>query len=103
MNTFKKIGLEECRLGIPLLFCRDVINGHRTVAPRPIGQASSWSPQDIHEVANVAALEAYADGIRLVFTPMLDIARDPRWGRIAEGYGEDPFLCGTLATAAISG
>src|SRR4051794_17887034 len=103
INTLQKIAVEESRLGIPLLFCRDVIHGHRTVAPIPIGQASSWSPEDIHEAANVAALEAYSDGIRLVFTPMLDIARDPRWGRIAEGYGEDPFLCGSLATAAITG
>ncbi|HEY3782388.1 MAG TPA: glycoside hydrolase family 3 N-terminal domain-containing protein [Fimbriimonadaceae bacterium] len=103
INRLQKISKEESRLGIPLLVGRDVIHGHRTVAPIPLGQASSWSPELVHNAARVASQEAYADGVRWVYTPMLDIARDGRWGRIAESYGEDPHLASVLARASIEG
>lgn len=103
INELQRLAVEESRLGIPLLIARDVIHGHRTVAPIPLGQSASWSPEHIRRAAEIAAEEAYSDGIRWVFTPMLDIARDGRWGRIAEGFGEDPYLCGTLARAAVQG
>jgi beta-glucosidase len=103
LNGVQKMAVEQSRLGIPILFARDVIHGHRTVFPIPLGQAASWSPDLIEKAAEVAAREATADGLRWTFTPMLDIARDPRWGRIAEGFGEDPFLCSRLAEAAVRG
>ncbi|WP_424952883.1 glycoside hydrolase family 3 N-terminal domain-containing protein [Deinococcus sp.] len=103
LNALQRIAVEESRLGIPLLFARDVIHGHRTVAPIPLGQAASWSPDLVRACAAIAAQEARADGISWVFTPMLDIARDPRWGRVAEGFGEDPYLVARLATAAVQG
>src|SRR5690348_779794 len=85
INKFQHVAVNESRLGIPLLIARDVIHGHRTVAPIPLGQACSWSYEDVRKCAETAATEAYADGIRWSFAPMLDIARDPRWGRVAEG------------------
>jgi len=103
VNEMQRVAVEESRLGIPLLVARDVIHGHRTVAPIPLGQAASWWPEGVKDAAEVAGLEAYADGIRWVFTPMLDIARDPRWGRVAEGFGEDPYLAGIMASAAVLG
>lgn len=103
INALQKAAVEKSRLKIPLLFARDVIHGHRTVAPIPLGQAASWSPEHVEAAASVAASEASADGIRWVFTPMLDIARDARWGRVAEGYGEDAFLASKLAEASIAG
>ena len=103
INELQRLAVEESRLGIPLLIARDVIHGHRTVAPIPLGQSASWSPEHIRACAESAAMEAYADGIRWVFTPMLDVARDARWGRIAEGMGEDPYLCSVLAKAAVEG
>lgn len=103
INELQRLAVEGSRLGIPLLIARDVIHGHRTVAPIPLGQSASWSPEHIQACAEAAAMEAYADGIRWVFTPMLDVARDARWGRIAEGMGEDPYLCGVLAKAAVKG
>ncbi len=103
INEIQKIAVTESRLGIPLLFGRDVIHGYRTVAPIPLGMAAAWSPELIEAANTIAAMEARADGIHWGFSPMLDIARDPRWGRVAEGFGEDPFLVGKLAAAAVRG
>ena len=103
INELQKVATEGSRLGIPLLVGRDVIHGHRTVAPIPLGQACSWSLEDVENCATIASQEAQADGIRWMYTPMLDIARDPRWGRVAEGYGEDPFLAAKLGAAAVRG
>ncbi len=103
LNELQRVAVEETRLGIPLLLARDVIHGHRAVAPIPLGQAATWNPRLVEEVAATAASEARADGIHWAFTPMIDIARDPRWGRMAEGFGEDPYLASSLAAAAING
>jgi beta-glucosidase len=103
INRLQKIAKEQSRLGIPLLVGRDVIHGHRTVAPIPLGQAATWSPDHIFGASRVASQEAFADGIRWVYTPMLDIARDGRWGRTAESYGEDPYLASVLGKASIEG
>jgi beta-glucosidase len=102
-NEIQKVAVTESRLGIPLIFGRDVIHGYRTVAPIPLGMAAAWSPELIRAANTIAAREARADGIHWAFSPMLDIARDPRWGRVAEGFGEDPFLAGKLAEAAVRG
>lgn len=102
-NEYQKVAVEESRLGIPLLMARDVIHGHRTVFPIPLGQAAAWDPALVEEAAATAAREASTEGIKWFFTPMLDIARDPRWGRIAEGYGEDPYLCSLNAAASVRG
>jgi beta-glucosidase len=103
INELQKVAVTESRLGIPLIFGRDVIHGYRTVAPIPLGMAAAWSPEMVQAANTVAAKEARADGIHWGFSPMLDIARDPRWGRVAEGFGEDPFLAGKLAAAAVRG
>ncbi|MFH0728924.1 MAG: glycoside hydrolase family 3 N-terminal domain-containing protein [Pseudomonadota bacterium] len=103
VNDIQKIAVTESRLGIPLIFGRDVIHGYRTVAPIPLAMAAAWSPGLIQAANTIAAREARADGIHWGFSPMLDIARDPRWGRVAEGFGEDPFLAGKLAEAAVRG
>ncbi|HEY3376170.1 MAG TPA: glycoside hydrolase family 3 N-terminal domain-containing protein [Armatimonadota bacterium] len=102
-NALQRVAVEESRLGIPLIFGRDVIHGHRAVAPIPLAQAASWAPELVRAAAEVAAREAAAEGIHWTFTPMLDIARDPRWGRIAEGFGEDPFLAAAMARASVQG
>ncbi len=102
-NRIQREAVEGSRLGIPLLLARDVIHGHRTVFPIPLGQAAAWDPALAGQAAQVAAREATAEGIKWTFTPMLDIARDPRWGRIAEGFGEDPYLGSVLAAAAVRG
>ncbi len=99
----QRIALKESRLGIPLLFGRDVIHGYRTIFPIPLGQSASWDPEAIEQAARLAAHEAFADGIRWTFAPMIDITRDPRWGRVAEGLGEDPYLASRLAVAMIHG
>ncbi len=99
----QRIALKESRLGIPLLFGRDVIHGYRTIFPIPLGESASWDPDVIEQAARIAAHEAFADGIRWTFAPMIDITRDPRWGRIAEGLGEDPYLASRLAVAMIHG
>jgi len=93
----------ETRLKIPLIFGRDVIHGYRTVFPIPLAQAASFDPGLAEQAASVAALEASADGIHWTFAPMLDIARDPRWGRVAEGNGEDPYLGEQMSAAVIRG
>lgn len=103
INRLQEVAVKESRLGIPLLVARDVIHGHRTVGPIPLGQASSWSPEDVKRGSQIASKEAFADGIRWAFTPMMDIARDPRWGRIAEGFGEDPLLASKMARAVVEG
>ncbi len=102
-NALQRIAVEQSRLGIPLLFARDVIHGHRTVFPIPLGQAATWNPGLVGRAAQATAREASADGLHWTFTPMVDVSRDPRWGRIAEGFGEDPWLASRLAEAAVRG
>ena len=99
----QRIARHESRLGIPLLFGRDVIHGYRTIFPIPLGQAASWDPELIEAAARIAAQEASSEGIRWTFAPMVDIARDPRWGRMAESPGEDPYLAGVVAAAMVKG
>ena len=103
VNEFQRICLEESRLGIPLLVARDVIHGYHTVFPIPLGLAATFDPTLVEEGARIAALEATAQGVRWTFSPMLDIARDPRWGRIAEGSGEDTYLDARMAEAMVHG
>ena len=103
INEFQRLAVEESRLGIPLLVGRDVIHGFHTVFPIPLGLAATFDPALVEEGARVAALEATAQGVRWTFSPMLDIARDPRWGRIAEGSGEDPYLDARMAEAMVYG
>ena len=103
VNEFQRISVEESRLGIPLLVARDVIHGFHTVFPIPLGLASTFDPALVEEGARVAAVEATGQGVRWTFSPMLDIARDPRWGRIAEGSGEDPWLDARMAEAMVYG
>ncbi|MBX2998089.1 MAG: glycoside hydrolase family 3 C-terminal domain-containing protein [Caldilineaceae bacterium] len=102
-RELQRIAVEESRLGIPLLFGRDVIHGFRTIFPIPLGQAATFDPQIVREGARVAAREAAALELHWTFTPMLDIARDPRWGRIAEGCGEDPYLTAQMGVAMVEG
>ena len=103
INAYQRIAVEQSRLHIPLLFGLDVIHGFRTEFPIPLGMASSWDPELIERTARVAAREASASGIRWTFSPMVDIARDARWGRISEGSGEDPYLGAALARAYVRG
>ncbi len=103
VNELQRIAVEESRLGIPLLIGRDVIHGFRTIMPIPLGQAASWNPDIIREGARVSAEEARRAGVNWTFAPMIDITRDPRWGRIAESLGEDPHLCSRLGIAMIEG
>lgn len=103
IDVAQKIACEQSRLGIPLLVGRDVVHGYRTVFPIPLGQAASWNPALIEQAAAVAAEEARGQGINWTFAPMVDVGRDPRWGRIAETLGEDPQLSGTLAAAMVRG
>lgn len=102
-NDLQKAALEKSRLKIPLLFAYDVLHGYRTIFPIPLGLASTWNPQGISLAAKISAQEARAAGIKLTFAPMLDIARDPRWGRIAESPGEDPYLGSVIANAWVTG
>jgi beta-glucosidase len=95
--------LKESRLGIPLLFGYDVIHGHKTIFPIPLGLSCTWNMDSIQRSARIAATEASADGVNWTFSPMVDIARDPRWGRIAEGAGEDPYLGAQIARAMVRG
>jgi beta-glucosidase len=97
------IAVNESRAGIPLLIGRDVIHGFATVFPIPLGMASSWNPEAVERASRIAAHEAAAHGVNWTFAPMLDIGRDPRWGRVAEGFGEDPWLTGVLGAAAVRG
>ena len=97
------IAVTESRLHIPLIFGHDVIHGYRTIFPIPLGEAASWDPEAVEAAARVAAREAAAAGLHWTFAPMVDIARDPRWGRIAEGSGEDPYLGSAMAAARVRG
>jgi beta-glucosidase len=103
INEYQELAVKESRLGIPLIIGRDVIHGYRTIFPIPLGQAASWNPELVEEGCAIAAKEARSQGIHWTFAPMVDIARDPRWGRIAEGFGEDPVLCSALAAASVKG
>ena len=103
LNAVQKAAVEESRLGIPILISRDVIHGFRTIFPIPLGQAATFDPAIVEKGARVAAIEATASGIRWTFSPMLDIARDPRWGRVAEGAGEDPYLDVQMGVAMVKG
>ena len=102
-NAAQKIAVEKSRLKIPILFAYDVIHGYRTVFPVPIASASSFDPEMIEKSERVAAKEASASGVKWVFAPMLDIARDPRWGRMVEGPGQDPYLASVIAAARVRG
>jgi len=103
INTYQHIAMEKTRLHIPILFGLDVIHGFKTEFPIPLGMASTWDPGMVELASRVAAKEAAADGIRWTFSPMVDIARDARWGRMAEGAGEDPFLGSLMAAAYVRG
>lgn len=103
INAFQHIAVEKSRLKIPIVFGQDVIHGFRTEFPVPLGLASTWDPDLVQRAARVAAREASASGIRWVFSPMVDIARDARWGRMVEGSGEDPYLGAVMARAYVLG
>lgn len=103
VRKLQEMAVNQTRLKIPLLFGYDVIHGHRTIFPINLGLAASWNPALIEKTARAAAEEATADGLNWVFSPMVDIARDPRWGRVSEGSGEDPFLGGVIAQAMVKG
>lgn len=103
INALQRVAIEESRLGIPLLMARDVIHGFKTIFPIPLGQAASFDPQVAEAGARVAAIEASSVGIRWTFAPMIDVARDPRWGRIAEGCGEDTYLTSVMGAAMVRG
>jgi beta-glucosidase len=102
-NTIQKKAIEESRLGIPILFGFDVIHGFRTVYPISLAQACSWDPALVTEAAGIAAKETKLSGIDWTFSPMIDVARDPRWGRVAEGYGEDPYINAVFGVATVKG
>ena len=103
IREVQRIAVEESRLKIPLIFGMDVIHGYETVFPIPLGMAATWDMEAIEQSARIAAVEASADGINWTFSPMVDISRDPRWGRFSEGSGEDPFLGGEIAKAMVYG
>lgn len=103
IRDVQRVAVEESRLGIPLLFGMDVIHGYETVFPIPIGMSCSWDMELVEKSARVAANEASADGISWTFSPMTDISRDPRWGRVSEGSGEDPYLGSQIAKAMVRG
>jgi beta-glucosidase len=103
INAFQHIAVEKSRLKIPIIFGQDVIHGFRTEFPVPLGLAATWDPELVARTARVAAREASAVGIRWVFSPMVDIARDARWGRMIEGSGEDPYLGSAMARAYVHG
>src|SRR5689334_632115 len=102
-NELQRIAMQESRLKIPVLFAFDVIHGYRTIFPVPLGEAASWDTKAVERAAAVAAAEASAAGVRWTFAPMVDIARDARWGRIVEGSGEDTFLGAAMAGARVRG
>jgi beta-glucosidase len=102
-NRLQRLAVDDSRLGIPLLFGYDVVHGWRTIFPAPIAMAATWSPETIERAQAVAAREARAAGVHWTFAPMVDVARDPRWGRIIEGAGEDPFLGAAVAAAQVRG
>ena len=103
VNELQRAALEGSRMGIPLIIGRDVIHGFKTIFPIPIGQAATFNPEIVREGAAVAAAEARSVGVNWTFSPMLDISRDPRWGRLAEGCGEDPYLAAIMGEAFVKG
>lgn len=103
IKDVQRVAVEESRLGIPLIFGMDVIHGYETVFPIPLGLSCSWDMDAVEKSARIAAIEASADGICWTFSPMVDISRDPRWGRVSEGNGEDPYLGGQIAKAMVRG
>ena len=102
-NEIQRRAMEKSRLGIPILFGFDVIHGMRTVYPIPLAQACSWNPALVSQAAGMAARETKPTGINWIFSPMIDIARDPRWGRVAEGFGEDPYAASVFCVATVKG
>lgn len=102
-RELQRMAVEETRLGIPLIFGYDVIHGYKTITPVPLGEAASWNLEAIEKAARIAAVEASAAGLHWTFAPMVDVARDPRWGRIMEGAGEDPYLGSLIAEARVKG
>ncbi|RJX71954.1 beta-glucosidase [Vibrio sinensis] len=103
LNEIQRVAVEESRLGIPIIFARDVIYGQKTVLPIPLAQACSWNPELVERAYTAIAAEAASLGIHWTFAPMLDIVRDPRWGRVIESSGEDPFLTSQMARAVVRG
>jgi beta-glucosidase len=103
LGRLQQVAVEESRLGIPLLFAMDVVHGYRTIFPVPLAMASTWAPESQERAARIAAEEATSAGLHWTFAPMVDIARDPRWGRIVEGAGEDPYLGSRMAVAQVAG
>ena len=103
INALQRVAMEESRMGIPLMMARDVIHGFKTIFPIPLGQAASFNPDIVEIGARIAAIEASSVGIRWTFAPMIDISRDPRWGRIAEGFGEDTYLTSVMGVASVKG
>jgi beta-glucosidase len=102
-RKIQEVAVKESRLGIPLLFGYDVIHGFKTIFPIPLGESASWDLEYIRKASSIAAMEATAEGLHWTFAPMIDVARDPRWGRIAEGSGEDTYLGSRIAVARIEG
>lgn len=102
-NLIQKIAMEESRLGIPIINGRDVIHGYKTIFPTPLAQAASWDKKHVERAASIMAREAACTGVHWTFTPMVDLSRDPRWSRISESFGEDPYLSGELAKASVHG
>ena len=103
IRAVQKVAVEESRLKIPMIFGMDVIHGYQTTFPIPLALSCTWDMKLVEQSARIAASEASADGINWTFSPMVDIARDPRWGRIAEGSGEDPYLGSAIAAAMVKG
>lgn len=103
IKAVQKVAIEETRLHIPMIFGMDVIHGYETVFPIPLGLSCTWDMKAVERSAQIAAMEASADGINWTFSPMVDLARDPRWGRVSEGNGEDPYLSSQIAKAMVKG
>jgi len=103
IRKYQQIAVEQSRLGIPLIFGMDVIHGYETIFPIPLGLSCTWDMEEVEESAHIAAVEASADGIAWTFSPMVDLGRDPRWGRVSEGSGEDPYLNARIAEAMVYG
>jgi beta-glucosidase len=103
VNAIQRVAVEDSRLGIPILIARDVIHGYKTIFPVPLGQAASFNPEIAEIGSRIAAVEATEDGIRWTFAPMMDVSRDPRWGRMAESFGEDTWLTEVMSLAMIKG
>ncbi|MBX9721068.1 MAG: beta-glucosidase, partial [Candidatus Obscuribacterales bacterium] len=103
VRKLQQMAVNDSRLKIPMIFGFDVIHGHRTIFPIPLGLSTSWNMDLVERTAQAAAAEASSDGLNWTFSPMVDIARDPRWGRVSEGAGEDPYLGGLVAQAMVRG